>query len=143
MSTDAKTLREISYGGVVVRGSELLAITPRGRSHNLLALPKGGADPDEAPEDTTAREVREEAGVEVRVREEVGRVDYWYRRSGRRIFKSVHFYLCGHVSGDPQPDGVEVSQASWIPLEEAPRRLAYKGERDMAARALSILSADR
>jgi hypothetical protein len=30
-----------------------------------------------------------------------------------------------------------VEEALWIPLEEAPRRLAYRGEKDMAETALS------
>ena len=31
----------------------------------------------------------------------------------------------------------EVEEALWIPLDEAPARLAYKGEREMAEAALS------
>jgi hypothetical protein len=30
---------------------------------------------------------------------------------------------------------VEVADARWLPLEEAPRLLAYGGEREMAAKA--------
>jgi hypothetical protein len=33
----------------------------------------------------------------------------------------------------------EVEAAGWIPLEEARERLAYQGEREMAAAALSRL----
>ena len=144
MSTEADgNLREVSFGGVAVRGEDLLVITPRGRSRDLLALPKGGANPDEAPEQTAAREVLEETAVTVEVGERLGQVDYWYRRGGRRVFKTVHFFLCRHVAGDPAPDGVEVSQAIWIPLLEAPRRLTYKGERQMAERAVSKLAPER
>ena len=73
-------LRELSYGGVVVRGdlgdgtAELAAIVPRGK--RALALPKGGANPDEAPEATAAREVREETGITVTVTERLGEVRY-------------------------------------------------------------------
>jgi len=35
---------------------------------------------------------------------------------------------------------IEVAEARWLPLEDAPRRLAYRGERDMAAAALEALS---
>jgi hypothetical protein len=34
----------------------------------------------------------------------------------------------------------EVDGAEWIPLEEAPRRLAYSGEQEMARAALSKLA---
>jgi hypothetical protein len=33
----------------------------------------------------------------------------------------------------------EVAEARWLPLEEAPRLLAYKGEREMAEKAAAAL----
>ena len=145
MSTeDDGTTREVSYGGLAVKdGTDLLVITPRGRSRDLLALPKGGMLDGETPEQTAARELMEETGVTVEVRDRVGKVEYWYRRGGKRVFKTVHFYLCRHLEGDPVADGVEVSQAKWIRLADAPRTLAYKGEREMAERALSKLASER
>jgi len=35
---------------------------------------------------------------------------------------------------------VEIEATSWLPLDEAPRLLAYDGERDMAQRALESLA---
>ena len=37
---------------------------------------------------------------------------------------------------------VEVAEARWLPLEEAPRLLAYGGERDVARKALEALASD-
>jgi hypothetical protein len=34
-----------------------------------------------------------------------------------------------------------VAEARWLPLEEAPRLLAYKGEKEMAEKALMMLAA--
>ena len=34
---------------------------------------------------------------------------------------------------------IEVAEARWLPLDEAPRLLAYGGERKMAAKALEKL----
>jgi NUDIX domain len=81
--------------------------------------------------------VREEAGVEATVREELGNVRYWYQRDGKRIAKTVTFFLLDYVSGEPDDHDHEVEHARWIALEEAARSLSYKGERDMAERALS------
>jgi hypothetical protein len=36
-----------------------------------------------------------------------------------------------------------VDSAEWVPLEDAPRLLEYKGEREMAEAALSSLTKDR
>ena len=32
---------------------------------------------------------------------------------------------------------VEVAEARWLPLDDAPRLLAYRGEREMAERAIA------
>jgi 8-oxo-dGTP pyrophosphatase MutT (NUDIX family) len=136
MSTDQRPLRETSYGGVVVRGDEVLVITPIGK-RRVIGLPKGGPNPGESPEETAAREVREETGVTATVREFLGDVNYWYRRGGRRVYKTVHFYLCDFVSGSTQDHDHEVEEARWIPLAEAARRLSYPGERALIERALS------
>src|SRR5919197_631833 len=125
MSTDH--LLETSYGGVVVRGGELLVITPTGK--RVTGLPKGGANPGETPEQTAVREVREETGINASVRRPLGDVRYWYRRGGRRVFKTVHFFLCDFVSGSTADHDHEVDEARWIPLAEARTALSYPGER--------------
>jgi 8-oxo-dGTP pyrophosphatase MutT (NUDIX family) len=135
------TEQEVSYGGVVVRGDEVIVIVPRGR-RRVLGLPKGGANAGESPEQTTAREVREETGITASVRERLGQVDYSYRRGGRRIHKTVHFFLCQFEAGDTADHDHEVDDARWMPLREARRRLSYPGERAMIERALSILAAN-
>jgi 8-oxo-dGTP pyrophosphatase MutT (NUDIX family) len=133
--------RETSYGGVVVRGDDVMVIVPRGR-RRVLGLPKGGANPGERPEQTAAREVREETGITATVRDRLGQVDYGYRRGGRRVQKTVHFFLCEFEAGDPADHDHEVDDARWVPLREAREQLTYPGEREMIERALSILAAN-
>jgi 8-oxo-dGTP pyrophosphatase MutT (NUDIX family) len=133
------TEREFSCGGVVVRGTECIVIVPTRRAAGgvqVLALPKGHPEGDETPADAAVREVREEAGVEATVREELGDVRYWYQRDGLRISKTVTFFLLDYVAGEPDDHDHEVEYARWIGLDEAARSLTYKGERDMAGRAL-------
>ena len=131
--------REFSCGGVVVRGTDCIVIVPIRRAAGgtqVLALPKGHPEPGESPADAALREVREEAGVDASVREKLGDVRYWYQRDGRRIAKTVTFFLLDYVAGEPDDHDHEVEYARWIGLDEAARSLSYKGERDMAARAL-------
>ena len=136
--------REFSAGGVlvkVVRGRPMLAaIRPRGKQAGLWALPKGKIDPGERPEQTAVREVREETGVEGTLVEKLGDVKYTYtRRGGERVFKIVSFYLLragrGRIGQIEEAMRIEVEEARWLPLDEAPRLLAYGGEREMAAKA--------
>ena len=85
----------------------------------------------------------EETGVNVDVREPLGDVSYVYRRGGRRIHKTVHFYLCDFVSGSTDDHDHEVDDARWMPLEEARNALSYPGERELIERALSKLASGR
>jgi len=133
---------ETSFGGVAVRGSDVLVITPAGR-HRITALPKGGPLAGETGEQTAGREIREETGITVEVGERLGEVSYVYRRDGRRIRKTVHFYLCSFVSGSTDDHDHEVDDARWIPLEQALTALSYPGERRLIARALARLAPDR
>jgi 8-oxo-dGTP pyrophosphatase MutT (NUDIX family) len=121
------------------------AIRPRGKPPGVWALPKGNLDPGERAEETALREVREETGVEGRLVEKLGDVRYVYtRRGGVRVFKVVSFYLLeagrGRLGDIEERMRVEVAEARWLPLEEAPRLLAYGGEREMAERALARLA---
>jgi 8-oxo-dGTP pyrophosphatase MutT (NUDIX family) len=143
--------RELSAGGVVVRRLRgrfwLAAIRPRGKPEGVWALPKGLVDPGESPDVTAQREVAEETGLEARLDGKLGDVRYVYsRRGGERVFKVVSFFLFRYRSGriGELPPGMEreVAEARWLPLDEAPRLLAYRGEREMAENAIAVL-ADR
>jgi 8-oxo-dGTP pyrophosphatase MutT (NUDIX family) len=131
---------EFSAGGLVVRNGNCIVIVPTRRAADgtkVLALPKGHPDGDEAPADAALREVREETGVVAELVEKLGDVRYWYMRDGQRIAKVVSFYLLEYAGGELDDHDHEVEDARWMPLEQAARELTYKGERDMAARALS------
>jgi 8-oxo-dGTP pyrophosphatase MutT (NUDIX family) len=129
---------EFSAGGVVLRwieGEPHLAVV---RVHGeTLALPKGHPDGDESPAEAAQREVREETGLEAELVEKLGDVRYHYMRGGNRISKRVEFFLFRHLGGNLEDHDHEVEEALWVPLAEAPERLAYKGEREMAVAALS------
>jgi 8-oxo-dGTP pyrophosphatase MutT (NUDIX family) len=141
--------REFSAGGVLVKQIQgrphLAAIRPQGKPEGLWALPKGNLDPGESPADTAVREVWEETGVRGRLVEKLGDVKYTYtRRNGVRVFKIVSFYLLtagrGRIGEIEERMRIEVAEARWLPLEEAPRLLAYGGERQMAQKALDTLA---
>ena len=131
-------IREFSAGGVVVRrmrGRPFVAVV-RVRDQ-VLALPKGHPEPGESSAQAAQREVREEAGLETELVEKLDDIRYWYARDGERVMKIVSFFLFRYLAGSVENHDHEVEEALWIPLEEAPDRLAYRGEREMAAIALS------
>ena len=136
--------REFSAGGVLVRKLNgrwmLAAIRPAGKKPGLWALPKGNIGRGEEPRETAIREVFEETGAHGRLVEKLGDVRYVYTWGGQRIFKVVSFFLLRYSSGRlgdlPSATAHEVDEARWLPLAEAPKLLAYGGERQMAERAL-------
>jgi 8-oxo-dGTP pyrophosphatase MutT (NUDIX family) len=137
--------REFSAGGVLVRRVRgewrVAAIRPAGKKPGVWALPKGNVDAGEDPRETAVREVMEETGATGRLVEKLGDVRYVYTWSGERIFKIVSFFLLRYSSGRlgdlPAATAHEVDEARWLPLAEAPRLLAYGGERQMAERAVA------
>jgi 8-oxo-dGTP pyrophosphatase MutT (NUDIX family) len=141
--------REFSAGGVIVRrlrgGWHLAAITPGGKT-DVWALPKGLVGRDESPEETAAREVREETGLEGRLVRKLGDVRYVYTWKGERVFKVVSFFLFryrrGRLGDIPPALAFEVDDTRWLPLGDAPRLLAYRGEREMAEKAWEALTAE-
>ena len=73
-------------------------------------------------------------------------IKYVYVRSWgdqQRVFKIVSFYLLRYESGEiddvSREMRIEVRRALWIPLEEGPRKLSYRGERDVVRRAQQYL----
>jgi len=140
--------REFSAGGVVVRrlrsGWHLAAIRPAGKE--VWALPKGLIAPGEGAAETAVREVTEETGVEGRLLEKLGDVRYVYTWKGERVFKVVSFFLLrytrGRIDDLPARHRHEVAEARWLPLADAPRLLAYGGEREMAQTARERLLPD-
>ena len=158
-------VREFSAGGVVLRmmrgrwhiatiepHTDRPEVTPKSgptaRKPHILALPKGTVDPGEKPRQTAAREVHEETGLRAEIITKLADIKYFYVRSWgdrARVFKVVSFYLFRYVSGklgDITPEmRHEVQQCFWTPLEDAPKLLSYKGERQMAAEAIAYLAA--
>jgi len=149
--------REFSAGAVVLRrlrgAWHVAAIEPRGRygekgekkpkAKQVIALPKGNIDHDEKPQETALREVHEETGLEAEPIAKLADIKYVYNRSwddGAKVFKVVSFFLFRYRSGKigdiKEEMKREVAQAMWLPLDEAPTKLSYKGEREMAAKAI-------
>jgi 8-oxo-dGTP pyrophosphatase MutT (NUDIX family) len=142
--------REFSAGGVVVRRMRgrwwMAAVKPRrdGDRPEVWALPKGLIDSGERGAETAVREVLEETGLRAVVDRKLGDVRYVYTWGGERVFKVVSFFLLratgGRIGDLPPGMEVEVAAARWVPLDDAGDVLAYKGEREMAARAAELLA---
>lgn len=135
--------RAFSAGGVVIRhghdGPELvLGLRRRDGRRPIWSLPKGTPDGDETPEETALREVTEETGLQVRILDTIGDIHYRFVRNGRRIDKTVHYYLMEATGGDLSDHDHEFEDVAWFEVAEAEALLRFPTERDILARALPV-----
>jgi 8-oxo-dGTP pyrophosphatase MutT (NUDIX family) len=138
------TQREVSAGGVVYRRAdgaiEVVLASRRTRRGDLAwGLAKGGIERGESREEAALREVHEETGLDATIEADLGDTRYIYVWEDVRIRKRVHFFLMRHTGGDVDDRDDEMEEVRWFPLERALKRAAYRGERDVLARAAELL----
>ena len=142
--------REFSAGGVVVRRMRgrvwVAVVRPRreqqrpGSGHSRRAR----STRVRAALETAVREVAEETGLRAVGERKLGDVRYVYTWDGERIFKIVSFFLLRAVGGRigdlPAGMEIEVAEARWVPLDDAPSLLSYGGEQEMVRKAATTLT---
>jgi 8-oxo-dGTP pyrophosphatase MutT (NUDIX family) len=126
----AAPLLEFSAGGVVIDDRrQFLLIRARDlRNRPVWTLPKGTLAPGETSQQAALREVQEETGYRCEVVRELEAVTYWFQRGGRRIKKTVRWYLMRPLEKVGDHDH-EVDEVAWIDRDEALRRLRYDSDR--------------
>jgi ADP-ribose pyrophosphatase YjhB (NUDIX family) len=127
---------KVDVRGVVLDHGGLLLVREPGSDG--WCLPGGWADVGETPSRAVEKEVREEAGLEVRAIRPLGVFDRDFRG---RVRWPAHVYklyvLCERVGGEPVADGLETEAAQFFPLEALPS-LSLKTPSDQLDRALAV-----
>ena len=79
--------------------------------------------------------MHEETGLRCEPVRRVDTVRYSFNAGGERVFKIVTFWLMRPLDGElgviAEEMQSEVAEAVWLPLRDAPRLLAYGGERQV------------
>jgi 8-oxo-dGTP pyrophosphatase MutT (NUDIX family) len=138
---ESESQRVVSSGGVifrVVNGEFEVALISR---RMVWCLPKGLIEKGETAEETALREVREETGLEGEIVEKIGEINYNFFR-GKRILKTVHFFLIKYVGGSIRDHDFEADRVKWFPVPEALQVLTYVNERKIMRKAKGMLSQD-
>ena len=136
-------VKVISSGGVVYRVENniplFLLLTSNKRG--IWCLPKGLIEENEDEVTTAMREVREETGVSrVKLRGKVGQIKYQFGFRAKTFDKTVHFFLFETDQADAKV-GTEHDAMEWMPYEKALQTLSYPNEKDMLAKAWSMIQA--
>ena len=136
-----KVKREFSAGGVVFKkkdGQTLwLLINPA--SSDVWQLPKGHIDGDESSEKTAVREVLEETSTEAKPIAKVDIMKYFFWKDGKRILKSVTFYLMEYVNGGKKKPDMEIGEAGFYPYTKALKMLSFESEKEILRKASSLV----
>jgi 8-oxo-dGTP pyrophosphatase MutT (NUDIX family) len=133
-----------SAGGIVIRqdsGRAWIVVGSRRRERDgwTWTLPKGTPHAGETREETALREVAEETGLQVRIREPFDSIEYWFVQAGKRIHKTVHYFLMDPIGGDLARHDHEFEQVRWVTFAEASSLLSFETERALVARAAEIV----
>jgi len=110
----------------------------RERDGVTWSLPKGTPNSGETTEETALREVEEETGLQVRIVKPVDSIQYFFVQGGRRIHKTVHYFLMEPVGGDLTGHDHEFDEVRWFGLAEADAVMSFPTERDIVAKGLAV-----
>jgi ADP-ribose pyrophosphatase YjhB (NUDIX family) len=117
---------KLGVRGAVFRDDRLLLVRETADEHRWT-LPGGWADVNESPSEAVAREVREEAGVEVRAYKLAAVWDQ--ARHAHDVVRPFHvwrlFFLCEIISGEPKC-GPETSEVAFFSEDELPAELSTR-----------------
>ncbi len=119
--TDQLRIRPSVYG-LIMHDDHLLLV--RGRHTGLFALPGGGIEVGERMETALKREIQEEAGIEIEVKQFLNfQEDFFYYDPNGHAFHSLQFfYWCAPLSfelaTDDQVDDEDVEKPRWIPISD-------------------------
>ena len=127
-----------SYGAIVIEPSDdgPVVLMCGGKHH--MSFPKGHREAGENPEETARREVLEETGIKVEIDSSFSRTVDSFLPGDER---TVTFFLGESLDGlkTPVPQECELSQASWVPVTEAPSLISYAPDIRVFKEALAYL----
>jgi 8-oxo-dGTP pyrophosphatase MutT (NUDIX family) len=130
MSQYLAELRQLVGHRPLMLSSAATVVMERGRVlvgrhtlHDLWVVPGGAIDPGETPAQAAAREMLEETGYEVEIVDLLGvfggtpehRIEY----ANGDVVDYILVVMAGHiVGGEPAPDPGEISELTWMSLEQ-------------------------
>lgn len=125
-------------GGVILGVGDnvgKIAIVRRRRYGGEIALPKGKLRMGEDPAAAALREVAEETGYEVKIRERAGATHYLIGS----VPKDVTYFLMEPVSGNGVPrDSEEIASVEWVTPQAALGLLTHRDDQELISQIFKL-----
>ena len=134
--------QEKSCGALVYRfqGDQLMLLLLRHRHGGHWSFPKGHVEGDETEIQTALREIREETGLTVSLKEGFRHTVEYYPKPGIR--KQVVYFL-GEAASDAKAvrQEEEISELHWVEWSQAMEAVTFKNDRNLLNYAREYLTA--
>ena len=117
-------------------GLNLLLLRHRAKGH--WSFPKGHVEGSETEIETALREVKEETGLDILLRDGFRECVEYYPKPG--VKKQVVYFL-GYLDHEQElhRQEEEVSELGWVPLEKAHDIVTFKNDKNLIAKATKYL----
>jgi A/G-specific adenine glycosylase len=116
MSESRQPLPTKEIGVAVIWNEQRQVLIDRRRQEGLLGglweFPGGKIEPGETIQGCIQREIQEELGIDIEVREHLITIEHTYSH----FHVVLNVYHCRHVQGEPQP--IECDEVRWVTLDE-------------------------
>ncbi len=132
--------KEKSCGAVVFRkeDNKTLLLLLRHRHGGHWSFPKGHVEGEETEKETAVREVQEETGILVDLLEGFRfSVEY---QSKPGVKKQVVYFLAETNSPDFTPQEEEISEITWVEIDEALKKVTFKNDKNLITKAKNHIS---
>src|SRR5882762_2462594 len=127
---EPKARFEYSSGGVVRDGEALLMVKVENLEGQLAwTFPKGHIEKGEKAPDAALREVEEETGYLCEILKPFDKVQYWFKRDGQLVKKTVTWFLMKPVKKTGTHDPEEIKETRWVSMDEAAKLATYKSDK--------------
>ena len=121
----------------MLRDREVLLIwTQDLKGETVVTFPKGIVEKGESSLQAALREVREETGYRCEIVSELPRSEYFYRREGQLVRKTVRWFVMRALAVEGDHDE-EIERVDWATVADAGKLLTYKSDRDLLLTATS------
>jgi 8-oxo-dGTP pyrophosphatase MutT (NUDIX family) len=124
----------VAAGGIILGSgcfSGQIVVVRRRRYRSETGLPKGKSKGAESPMETALREVREETGFRVGVREFAGSTHYVVKGTPKTVFYFVMGLEC--EDAEAIEDTAEIDSIDWATPAAAIRRLSHREDQTLVA----------